>query len=516
MQGIPPQIKATLKNKLLLLSSLIRVPTKEHSATPIILWPAQRDYIENHTNADLILKSRQLGITTIVTADYFLDTILTPYTTTFSIAQDDATAMSVVMGKYKSYYETMPEAINIGGVLIKVKPDVGNYSDHLISFEELDGRPLKSRIRVGTAGSVKIARGETVHRFHGTEVALWPEGTAEFIMGALEGAMPATGRRVLESTAFGASGFWFELWERAKRGEAGYKTHLYPWWKDDNARLAPNSKDAIQLGLSNLEPTEQEAQLMLKHGLDIDQIRFYRAKQIRIGKIYPQELASDDITCFLVSGSHVFDLDSITWYAEHIREPLTDKDGVLKWLPPLAGETYIVGADASEGTSEDSDYCAAVVLNVKTLEHCATLHGRFAPREFAHRLAGLAKTYNDAMIAAERIAVGGTIVTLLEDYGYSNLYVGDDGKTGWYPSRVTKPLMIDELKTLVDNRLLKSYDRLLISELRNYSELKRGDTLVMRASTGHDDMVAAAGIAAFCRFAAEDGGATAKIIRYGW
>jgi len=39
---------------------------------------------------------------------------------------------------------------------------------------------------------------------------------------------------------------------------------------------------------------------------------------------------------------------------------------------------------------------------------------------------------------------------------------------------------------------------------------------VMRASTGHDDMVAAAGIAAFCRFAAEDGGATAKIIRYGW
>lgn len=514
---ITRELRAVLKDRFLLMRSLLRVPTKSYGVLPLDPWPAQRHYLEHQTSADLLLKARQLGITTVVCADFFLDTIFTPYLTTVSIAQDDIAAVSVVMRIYKFFYETMPDTITLQGIPIHVKPTVSSYSDHLIAFDELGGRPLRSKIRVGTAGSIRLVRGETVHRLHGTEVALWPEETAEGVVAAFEGAMSSSGtRRVLESTANGASGFFFNLWEASRRGATGYKTHFYPFWLDPYARLPADSAEAGQLNLCHLEPTEHEAQLMLLHGLDFDQIRWYRARQMRMQRLYKQEAASDDITCFLVSGSTVFDPDALLWYAEHVREPLRIYDELHMWIPPAPGEAYVIGADSGGGTSVESDFCAAVVLNAKTLEHCASLHGRFAPREFGQSVADLGHRYNDALIAPERTGAGAALLLVLEEYiGYPNIYIDHDSKSGWFTSRSNKPTMIDELKLVVDNRMLKTYDPLLVAELRSFSEMRRGDALVMKAASGYDDLVMAMAIAVTIRHQAESG-QTSKIIRYGW
>ncbi len=83
---------------------------------------------------------------------------------------------------------------------------------------------LDSEYRVETADD-NAGRGMTIHNLHCSEVSRWPRGGAE-TLASLRAAVVPDGEIVLESTANGAAGIFYEEWQKAE--ETGYTTALFP------------------------------------------------------------------------------------------------------------------------------------------------------------------------------------------------------------------------------------------------------------------------------------------------
>lgn len=507
------ELRKVLSDRISLIQSVLSVPYGTKTV-PFVLWPIQRDYLENKTHADIILKSRQIGMTTAVCADLFIDAITIPHLTVLTVAQNDKAAETVIMPKYALFYSLLPDMINVKGHEIWIKPKLDGDSRSLMYFSEINGTPLESRIRVGTAGSVATGHGETIHRFHGTEVAYWPEGTAAIALAGVEGAMSSGGtRRILESTANGTDSFFYGWWEKSRRNETGYKCFFFPWFRDPNASLKHNSPEAIEAGLEKLTLDTREARMKLQYNLSMEQMRWYKLRKMRMGDVADQETACDDITCFLVSGSGVFDPLVITHYAANVRDPIEESDGLKVWLPSRPVEEYIIAVDPASGDTKDADYSVAVVLNHKTLEHCATLRGRWDSRTFSQYVCELAYQYNGALVAIER-NMGEAVALVIDQYlNYGNLFRDESGQIGWRTTRDNKQFMVDSLKSIINSRNLITYDGDFISELRSFVEKRTpaGNT-TQRAERGkHDDIIMSMALAATVRSMGVLSGATSVV-----
>ncbi len=88
---------------------------------------------------------------------------------------------------------------------------------------------LDSEYRVETADD-NAGRGMTIHNLHCSEVSRWPRGGRE-TLASLRAAVVPDGEIVLESTANGAAGVFYEEWQKAE--ETGYTQHFFPWWYDE-------------------------------------------------------------------------------------------------------------------------------------------------------------------------------------------------------------------------------------------------------------------------------------------
>ena len=77
--------------------------------------------------------------------------------------------------------------------------------------------------------------------------------------------MPRDGELVLESTANGADGCFFEEWRHAEL--SGMVRHFFPWWWEPEYEAGAVAEGAL---------TEEEQRLRAEHGLTLEQIGFRR------------------------------------------------------------------------------------------------------------------------------------------------------------------------------------------------------------------------------------------------
>lgn len=102
---------------------------------------------------------------------------------------------------------------------------------------------------------------------------------------------------------------------------------------------------------------------------------------------------------------------------------LASNGGDLRiWEAPKPGVRYVIGVDTAEGL-EGGDYSCAWVIEGNSKKHVATWHGLLDPYPFAKEVEKLARCYNTALLAVERNAQGGTVLSrLVNDLKYENLY----------------------------------------------------------------------------------------------
>jgi hypothetical protein len=457
-----------------LMHVLLKIRSKDGTLQELLLNRAQRDLERSGSKRNIVLKARQLGVTTYVAARFFLNSITREGTLSVQVAHDQRSAEEIFRIVHR-LLENLPAELR-KDALVTSRANVRQ-----IVFPVFD-----SEYRVETAADPNAGRGLTIHHLHCSEVARWPRDVAE-TLASLRAAVPPDGEIFLESTPNGAGGTFYEEWQRAP--QTGYTRHFYPWWWD------PSYRRPVKI----VQFTDEEIELMEKHGLNAGQIAFRREVRVNFRNRAREEYAEDAESCFIASGDCVFDADIVD---KRLRQPVpmeeADHGRLLTFFPPVPAvngappKRYIVGVDPAGGGSE-GDYSCAQVIEVSGGAQCAELHGHFPPQELAARVAVLAHRYNDALVAVERNNHGHAVLAhLTMGQAYTNIYK-TDGQLGWLTNVVTRPRMLEHFGQILAHGAHMFMSPRLLEECRTF--IRYPDGSCSAAPGAHDDTVIAMAIA---------------------
>jgi hypothetical protein len=453
-----------------LITGLLKIRPKKGGSKWLRLNRAQLEYSRRCSKQNIVLKARQLGITTYVAARYFLQTITRPGTLTVQVAHSQESA-EAIFNIVQRFWENLPKAM-LKGALVKSRSNVRQ-----IVFPHLD-----SEYRVETADD-NAGRGMTIHNLHCSEVSRWPRGGLE-TLASLRAAVVPEGEIVLESTPNGAMGVFYGEWQKAN--ETGYTQHFFPWWYDESYREIIKKGKVLPL-------SPEESELVKQHGLSEGQIAWRRRQWKTLSELAAQEYAEDSGSCFLVSGECVFEVAAIEKAASNAGKGVESEDNgrLTIWFPPQKGRQYILGVDSAGGGSEGDYACAQVIERTMGMQ-CAELHGHFPPYELAKRVADLGLRYERALVAVERNNHGAAVLAHLTYLRCDNVFE-KGGQLGWLTSAASRPAMIENMAAVLMAEPELFHSTRLLEECRTF--IRRADGSAAAADGAHDDCVMAMAIA---------------------
>jgi hypothetical protein len=261
--------------------SHLKIMDKRQHLIPFTPNRAQLDYERNKTRRDLILKARQLGISTAIQADDFVAAQLS---TVFcaTLAHDAITTA------------------NLRSIATRFHSNLPDHLKHARGFDSAVKTTYPhtgSEVTIATAGSTNVGHGLTLSRVHGSEVAFWRN--ADSLVSGILQAVPMDGIIRLESTANGAQGYFYERCMAALDGDKDWRLHFYQWWYDAGYAIPLEDGEVLIL-------TDEEKELAAKHNLSAAQIKWRRAKMRELPLTFFANYPEDPITCFRTSGNSVF------------------------------------------------------------------------------------------------------------------------------------------------------------------------------------------------------------------
>lgn len=444
---------------------------RDRNGERVALTPnrAQRLYEERRGQRNVVLKARQMGMSTWITGRFFLKTILVPGTLTVQVAHTRESGEALFRMVHR-FVESLPKEVRA-----TVRTSRSNVRQ--IGFALLD-----SEYRVESAADGNAGRGLTMTNLHGSEVARWPGDAAETLEG-LRAALAPGGEMALESTPMGAGGCFWNEWQEAEA--AGTVRHFFPWWMEP-AYVGPAACETTL--------TAEERALMERAGLTHAQIGFRRQLMANFRGLAKQEYAESAEACFLSSGDCVFEREALARLEREAREPAAVRlNGQLRcWYPPAAGRRYVVAVDPAGGGAE-GDWSAVQVLEVEKGMQCAELAAKMGGLELAEAVAALAREYNQALVAVERNNHGTSILAYLATMcRYTHVYE-QEGLAGWLTSSLSRPQMIARLGVALLECPQAFVSRRLIRECRTFVRHRNGKIAAQHGE--HDDCLMAMAIA---------------------
>lgn len=486
------------------------IRTKEAKIVPLKLNRAQRhllslcvDQLERRGYIRLIiLKGRQMGSSTFVEAFLYWWVSQREAQKALVVAHDKE-GTKTIFTMTKRGHEKMPEAM---------KPHTTASSSTELVFDKLD-----SAYRIATAGGDGIVRGDTLTALHLSEAAWWPKGSAHSNYSGLMDAMP-TGRFARgtvafeESTANSFNMFW-EHWNKSELGESDWERAFLPWFWDPSCEADPTenferSPGELELASTVLELTGDE--------LSDAHLMFRRLKIAEKGdELFKQEYPSWPEEAFLTSGAPVFDADSIATMLKEAKEPTARlmlmpggqwepyKLGELHcYLPHDENETYWIGGDVGFGVGKDSSVLQ--VLDSQHRQAAVWRSNRVNADRFGDVAAALARFFNDAYLCVERNGPGiltNRVIHVDNRYGnvhmemqYDRISDEETEVVGFATTVKSKPLVVEELRAKVIQKVIQIYDKTTLEEMRRFIVSETGR---YEAETGHhDDTVIALCLAA--------------------
>lgn len=499
------------------------VPFKLNPAQQIVMNMIKEDDAKGIPKRYIVLKARQMGLSTLFEALIFHDTANNENKNALIIAHEES-ASGNLFNMSKLYYEYLPDLI---------RPMKKYSNGKVLSFEspETDERlkaenpGLRSKISIATAGAGEVGRSSTIHSLHVSELAFFPDPKTT-MLGLLQ-AVPDQPNTlvVLESTANGVGDYFHEMWQKATRGENEFTPVFLPWFIDPlytRAFRTEAEKDQFidEINVTNIDMSGNEVHtyeydLMMKHGLTLEQLNWRRYTMANKcqgdEELFMQEYPSTPEEAFISSGRPKFSIKALKKYQTITKEPkrgyltndpngdimfIEDPKGYVSiWKQPEADSYYCIGADVAEGLVL-GDYSCATVGDSETFDIVAMWHGHIDPDLYGLELIKLARYYNDAYLGVENNNHGLTTLSTIKKNEYWNLFFSKSydkisdtmtQKLGWTTSVRTKPYMIDKLAEFVREMYLGIYSDEIISEMFTYVIEDNGKT---NAQVGcHDDTV---------------------------
>ena len=499
-----------------LFCGILEVKDKSGKYVPFVLNEIQRRYVAGMSSRDIIVKGRQVGMTTLLLAWDIFNFLTVPGANVVVVCQSkqDNGPRNKVVDEIKHHFDHLEK---LG---LKVPFATKNKGDWRLD----NGAHLKVDVAGASPKSAeKAARGDSIHVLHCTEVAYWD--LASDTWNGLSKCVPPKemgSRIVLECTPNGASGFFYEEFKAAYEGRTEYTAQFFPWYLQKEYRTPLDPGEVI---------TPNNA---LESRLEPEQVKWYRRQLMgEKGHLAAQEYPSDRDSCFLGMGRGFFNAEKVIGMlgaAQDYEAPATytiDRKCELTpskilasdsqftelrtlriFHPPTraargTGGEYVLALDPSEGVGLDAG--TGIVLERGTGKHCATIYGQFKPEELARVAVRVAMMYNGAEIACERNNHGHAVrVALTVGYAscglrapYKKLFYDHDRKIGWINTLQSRTLSLDHLEAAVRKGRFVTNDVWLLREMKDFivKETSGGKARAEAERGKHDDLVLASVIA---------------------
>ncbi len=451
---------------------------------------AQKEFNENKSNRNILCKARQLGFTTYEAVDSLDDSLFEKNTDAMLLSFDQRSQLDIFDNKIKLAWENIHPSIKD---LYDLDADRANK----LKFNWGDGS--SSSIAAQTHG-----RSGTFNRLHISEFAKICKNSKaeadEIISGNIP-SVPFDGRIDIESTAEGDTGAFYDMFMEAwVRGEpqtpVDFKAFFFNWTYDDAE-------------MSKIIPMEDESlpkefiEYKKLHKLTQREITYYYFKWIEMGrdwgKLHQQYPTTVD-EAFEYSGDKFFNLDKLR--AMLYREP----EIVGNWryyADYKPGHRYALAADPAGGFQGDNAVIAVIDFDAKPRPEVVALYvnDSIEPDKFAYEVKNGGTRYGNCIVAVERNNHGHATLAILKGI-YYNIFKEykeetadsvETEKLGWHTNRATKPKMVFDMKTAVEEDLISIPDKDAIQEFITY---QREDVDNTKDSSGkHWDRVIAICIA---------------------
>ena len=507
-----------------LIEMVFVVVDKNQQTRPFFLNEVQQEFINTLNKAIddynkgkitdisiLILKGRQQGFTTVVTAYQYAKSILNKNFQGFTLADKSDNAETIFQNKAKYIHSQLPD---------KLKPTEKFNNRKQLLFEKIN-----SSWAVDTA-TKDVGRSRTINFFHGSECAFWKDGISS-IQAALGEAFTKNCIKIYESTANGYNDYQ-KMWDSGVHINC-----FYEWWKTSEYRLHIPNKELEEQFLNNIDNKSDWIWERLKwlkddKRLDIEQLYWYYKKyEGYLDKdLIKQEYPCSPKEAFLLSGKNAFDTEKILARLQNIPKPLkigyfeydyddnkpmkqkmtnirwvNDRNGYIKiyQLPDSPKITkYCIGGDTA---GDGSDYFTGHVLDAKTGIQVAVLKQQFDADLYTKQMYCLGMYYKWALIGIEA-NFDSFPITELHRLGYPNQYVREKmdeytGKTekkfGFKTTVLTRPTILSRLKQIVREDTDSINDKDTLDELLTIIKNEKGR--IEAPEGGHDDQMMGLAIA---------------------
>ena len=382
----------------------------------------------NEHRFNIILKSRQLGMSTLVAA----------YATWIVLFQKDknvliiATKLSVAQNfikKVKTVIRNLPKWL--------VLPTIVTNNKQLIEFSH--GSSIKAVPTSEDAG-----RSEALSLLIVDEAA-FVRNFDELWMG-LYPTISTGGRVILLSTPNGVGGQYHKLYVDAEAGLNEFNGIKIPW--DAHPE---RDKDWFNNTTANLSK---------------------------------RQIAQEYLCDFASSGETFLTSEDISWVRSCVKPPIErmgfDKN-VWIWKYPLSSHNYIMSADVARGDSKD--YSTFHIIDTGESEVVAEYKGKLPPDRFGDLLNEFGLMYNKALLVPENNSYGYATLVKLRDLSYPKLYfskrkgvyIGDYVPTqdissaGFTTSGKSRNQILTKLEEVLRNRKISIYSSRFSEELKTFA-----------------------------------------------
>lgn len=457
---IKEEYKKCLVDPIYFMKKYVKIQHPIRGTINFDLYPFQEETLEGLVKNDfnIILKSRQMGISTLVAA----------YSLWLMVFHTDKNirCISITQETSKEIVTRVRFANDNLPIWLKV-PVVEN---NRLSLILKNGSTIKAESSAGTAGRSAALSLLII------DEAAFIDNIEEIWLSA-QYTLSTGGRAIILSTPNGVGNFFHNTWVDAEAKKNNFHTIKLPWhlhperdqkWRDQ------------QTALSGVKGSAQEC--------DCD---------------------------FSTTGNTVIDIPTLDFYKnEKVKDPI-EMRGIDKslwlWEYPDYGRSYIVCADVARG--DGADYSAFHVIDIESFTQVAEYQGQISTKDYGNMLVSIATEYNNALLVVENANIGWAVLQQIIDRGYPNTfyssadlqYVDIERQIsnkfnamekkmvpGFTTTMKTRPLIVSRLEMYFRERSIEVRSARLVNELRTFiwngnkpeALPKYHDDLVMSFSIG--------------------------------
>lgn len=280
-------LSAKFNSKIWRLNNLYRIVDKNGNSIPFKLNSVQQEVAECTHNRKLILKARQLGLSTYAVLDVLDEALFTENLACGIVSYSLEHAQHIFKRIIGHALDTFPK---------ELKPLIGilTQSARELTFANGSFIRVDTSLRGGSYPCILVSE-------FGKTCARSPLKAEEVVTGTLQ-AVPSKGRVIIESTAEGAEGFFAEMCQKCiingndNLTELDYYFFFHPWFKDPSYTIQSQvTIDSTQVDY--FESIEKECSVKLSEG----QRRWYAHQSSILGDKIKQEFPSTPKESFFSS-----------------------------------------------------------------------------------------------------------------------------------------------------------------------------------------------------------------------